>query len=287
MAIMTSTIGLNEHACNTLTAEMIYTAEHVQPSIHLITRMKFAKGERVKQIPKVGQATISALTEGEDLVDSQALGLTYVEAIASEVGAKFIFTDVLAHNLDTDCMRICGRMLGDGMGRKREVDIVALYAGCTTTVGGAGKFLSSANIMGVISKARASKLRNPLAMVIHPNTYGYVINSALAFGATNYTGISAGSAPILKDWGGLTIDGVPMYHSGDISIISGDDAWGCIFNKGAFAIVEAWSPRVEQERDASLRATELVITSDYVVLEIDSAKSLGMLYDAQEVSHSA
>ena len=66
MATQTSTLGLNEYAQNTLTAEMIFSAEHAQPSIHLITRMKFAKGERVKNIPKVGQATVSALTEGSD-----------------------------------------------------------------------------------------------------------------------------------------------------------------------------------------------------------------------------
>jgi hypothetical protein len=45
--------------------------------------------------------------------------------------------------------------------------------------------------------------------------------------------------------------------------------------------------RTERERDASLRGTEVVITADYGVFELDNDRGAGLLYDITAPSTSA
>ena len=45
--------------------------------------------------------------------------------------------------------------------------------------------------------------------------------------------------------------------------------------------------RTENQRDASLRATEIVMTADYGVFELDDTRGAGLTYDISALSHVA
>ena len=53
------------------------------------------------------------------------------------------------------------------------------------------------------------------------------------------------------------------------------------------AVLNSVETRTERQRDASMRATEVVITSDYGVFELDDSKGAAMTYTASAVSTSA
>ena len=46
------------------------------------------------------------------------------------------------------------------------------------------------------------------------------------------------------------------------------------------AVLNSVETRQERQRDASLRATEVVMTSDYGVFELDDSKGAGFILDA-------
>ena len=46
------------------------------------------------------------------------------------------------------------------------------------------------------------------------------------------------------------------------------------------AVLNFVETRQERQRDASLRATEVVMTSDYGVFELDDTKGAGLIFDA-------
>jgi len=52
-------------------------------------------------------------------------------------------------------------------------------------------------------------------------------------------------------------------------------------------LVPSQAPNIERERDASLRATEIVIVSDYGVFELDDAYGFPMQYELGNPSTSA
>ena len=51
-------------------------------------------------------------------------------------------------------------------------------------------------------------------------------------------------------------------------------------DRSALGVVKSVDTRTERQRDASLRATEVVITADYGVFELDDSKGVALTLDA-------
>ena len=68
-------------------------------------------------------------------------------------GAKIIITDKLSRQSAENVFSIIGRQLGDGMARKKDEDVVALYSGFGTDIGAAGRSMSLANVSAAVAVA--------------------------------------------------------------------------------------------------------------------------------------
>jgi len=281
MAIQTATTGNLEKASNVLIGEARFTAEYNSPCINLVERHQLGKGENTYRFIKFGQAEMSAVADGEDIIESQEFGMTYVDCEPTIVGAKFIISDKAMRELKPAMMAVAGRMLGDGMGRKRDEDIIALFVSLDNAFGATTKYLGIQNAQACVSNCRDLKIPNPIYVVAHPNALGYLAQSAMAIGATYYAGLlDETTRKILNNfWRGVVINNVPFFDDGNIPNISGyNEAYGAIFSKYAMGVVESLSPRTETDRDASASLTELVITSDYIAVEIDGGYGASLRY---------
>ncbi len=288
MPIQTASIGDLEKGSNVLISEARFTAEYNSPCINLVERHQLGKGENTYRFLKFGQAEMNSLTDGQDMTDSQSFNMTYIDASPTEVGAKFIITDKLARELKPESFRVAGRMLGDGMGRKRDRDIIALFSSLDTAFGADNKYLGNANASACVSNVRGLKFPNPVYVVHHPNAIGYLSRAASTIGAT-WAGLPESfTAPILKNFWKITLDGVMFFEDGNIDKITAyDSGYGAIFSKSAMGVVESLAPTTEKERDASLRAWEMVIVSDYIAVEIDGGYGASMQYEIGSFTTSA
>ena len=277
----TSTTGNLENAQKIIIAASRYTEEHNAPAMALIESFNLGKGEKQVTVPKVGQMSMSNLQDGVDIVDEEDIGMTTVDLTASEVGAKVILTDKLVKQSSDNVFSIVGRQLGDGMARKKDEDVVALYSGFGTDLGSAGRTMSLANVSAAVAYAKGNKFGSQVYINHHPFAVWDVANTAVT-ASTTY--------PVPKGWtedllgnffsGLRPLNGVPIFEDGNISIDSSDDAIGVIADKSALAVLKSVDTRTERERDASLRATELVITADYGVFELDDSKGAALTLDA-------
>ena len=91
----TSATGNLENASREMISTARYTEEHSAPILNLVEKFTLQKGSDTLIVPKVGQMTVGALTEGQDLIDEEEIGMSTVSVQASEVGAKIIITDKL------------------------------------------------------------------------------------------------------------------------------------------------------------------------------------------------
>ena len=62
---------------------------------------------------------------------------------------------------------------------------------------------------------------------------------------------------------------MPVYQDGNIDADASGDGIGAVFSREALVYLESVGFNTEQQRDASLRGTEIVVTSDYGVFELD------------------
>ena len=277
----TATTGSLENAQNIIIAAARYTEEHNAPAMNLIEQFTLPKGSKQVTVPKVGQMSMQALTDGVDIVDEEDIGMTTVDLTASEVGAKIILTDKLVRQSAENVFSMIGRQLGDGMARKKDVDVLALYSGFSTDIGAAGRSMSLANVSAAVAYAKGKKFGSNVYIVQHPFAVWDIANTAVTASST-YPVPAGWSADLLGNFfsGLRPINGVPIFEDGNISIDSSDDAVGVIADRSALGVLKSVDMNKEQDRDISLRATEVVITADYGVFELDDSKGVALTLDA-------
>ena len=287
----TATTGNLEKAQRIILSAARYTEEHNAPALALIEQFTLPKGAKQVTVPKVGQMSMSDLVDGQDIVDEEEIGMPTVDLTASEVGAKVILTDKLVRQAADNVFSMIGRQLGDGMARKKDTDVIALYSALNggTDLSADGREMTAANVHAIISNAKANKFGNQVYIVHHPNAVAKLSSQAATTAGNNAEITSGWSADLLANfYSGLRpINGVSIFEDGNIEKVSGvDSGVGVIADKSAMAALTSVDTKTERQRDASLRATEVVMTADYGVFELDDSRGAPVTFEIGDIATS-
>ena len=292
MPIQKATTAELDSAQRVVVAKCRYTAEHTAPMTGLVEHFRLGKGEKSITVPKAAQMSALHLTDGVDIGSDEDIGMTVTDLTTAEVGLKVILTDKLVRQLNEDAFGIVGRQAGDAMGRIKDTDLLALFSALNggTDLGAAGRDLELGNLWALVGQAKSKKYLPPYVLVHHPLATMHIGMSAAGY-AGGSPGGAAGSAfpadfsqDTLKDFFEYRVGQCSVFEDGNITVDASDDAIGAIFSKGAMCFVESVGYNVERERDASLRATELVTTADYGVFEIDDSQGAPVTMNASEAT---
>ena len=283
----TATTGNLENAQRIILASARYTEEHNAPALALIESFTLPKGAKQVTVPKVAQMSMSDLVDGQDIIDEEEIGMTTVDLTAAEVGAKVILTDKLVRQAADNVMTMVGRQLGDGMARKKDNDVTALYSGFSTDVGASGRDMDIANVAAAVAIAKGSNYGSQLYINHHPFAVFDLAKEAAGTAAT-YPMTPGWSQDLLGNfWSGIRpIFGVPIFEDGNITRTTVAATVGFIGDKSALAVLKSVDTRTERQRDASLRATELVMTADYGVFELDDSRGASVRFEIGDLSTS-
>lgn len=230
--------------------------------------------------------TAAGLIDGVDMTDTQDIGMTTVDLTTAEVGLKVILTDKLVRQENEDMFRVVGRQMGDAMARKKDTDVIGLFAGFTGfTAGTAGAQLTLQNLSGTIDIAKRNKFPNPVYFVHHPSALFRVsLNSAIIPSLTQGLLPQELDADLLRDFYKFVVQQVTVFEDGNITIDSSDDGVGALFSKNSAAFVDSVGYEGRQQRDESLRATEQIVLADYGVFELDDSYGVAATFDCSAPS---
>lgn len=285
----TATTGNLASAQRITIAAVRYTEEHNTPAMQLIEHMTLENGAKQVTVPKVGQMTMVDLVDGQDIVDEEEIGMTTVDLTSAEVGGKIVVTDKLVRQSQPSVFGMIGRQMGDGMARKEDTDVIAIWSGLNggVTYGGASALLHAANFSGAIATAKGKSLNpfNPTYAVHHPQAVYDYVKSTTAIGSNNVWPEDMNRDRLAKFWSQRTFNGVSLFEDGNI--VSGVSSVGVLAEKGAMVVLRSLMTKTERQRDASLRGTEIVMSSDYGVFELDDTKGAGLTYLSTAPSTSA
>lgn len=235
---------------------------------------------------KVGiyPAVSSGWTTGENSDISTATTITATEKTfdADEVAIMATLTDTARDSADDDVAASIGRVLGESLARKVDTDIAALFSGFSGNVGLTTQAeLTADTIFQAVAQLRTSSVMGPYVAVFHPNQT-YNLKKQLT---------NAGAAAMshnLSDLGNRVLDagfigrlaGVDIYES---AVVTGDSTGnfvGAVMHSDALAFALKKDITIETQRDASLRATEIVASMTYAVGELQDAHGIAVYSDA-------
>ncbi len=254
-----------------------FTAEEESLMMGLVTMYNIGdEAGKTIQVPKYPAVTAADLTEGTDM-SSSTVSTSSVTITVGEVGAQVVLTDVAAMGAGNPAEEL-GTVLGNSIATKIDKDLIALFDGFSTALGGAGTEITVADIFKAAATLRNNKAQGDIFAVVHP-FQAYQLKANLTNTFANPNGGDAQNTAMVNSYVG-TIAGVDIYESSNITVDGSDDAKGAVFSREALAIAMKRDFQIETQRDASLRAFELNATAIYGVGELDDTYGVEMLFDS-------
>ncbi len=262
-------------------ANALFTEEHKRPTTNLVSPFSLGQGEKSLVVPSVAQMSAAKLTDGVDMTESENIGLSTNTVSPVEAGLKVILSDKLVRQLNESVFAIVGTQVGEAMATIKETDTIALFPSLNggTDLGADNKLLTLDNLSACISVARANKYGENLVIIHHPNA---IFAVAKDFFASSPQRLDAPSFVdgVVKDFFNFMINRVPIFETGHIPKVgSTDSGRGVIMDRAALGFLTSVGMTSAMERDESLRATELVIVSDYIAFELEDARGAPMRYE--------
>ena len=261
-----------------IVAEAMFTASEQSIMKGLVRNYTIAGGGKSVEVPIYPTVSASAVSEAADLANT-AINPTSVTITASEVGIMTTLTDLARNSASRNVAQDIGRVFGEAIARKIDLDLTALFDGFSVSVGGSGAALSADTVAQAHANLRNSSVpMNDLALVIHP-----MVAHDLKRGMTNtYAGLDTDiSNEALRSGFIGTLFGVPVFETANMANTgTAGDYKGAMFHRDALGLAMMQDLKIEIQRDASLRADEIVATAVYGVGELQDSYGIEIVADS-------
>ena len=261
-----------------IVAEAQFVASEKSIMRNLVKNYAITGGGKAVEVPVYAQVSAAAVSEASDLSNT-AINPTSVTITASEVGVMTTLTDLARNSAPRNVAADIGKLFGEALARKQDADLTGLFDSLTTEVGDGTAAISPAAIFNAMSTLRANSLPiNECAVVLHPK-----IAFDLKSGLTNtFAGLDTeNSNEALRSGFVGKLAGMNIFETSNMSNTgNAGDYKGAAIHKDALAIAMMQDVKIETQRDASLRADEIVATSVYGVGEIHDSYGVELHFDS-------
>ena len=261
-----------------IVAEAQFVASEKSIMRNLVKNYAISGGGKAVEVPVYAQVSAAAVSEATDLSNT-AIDPTSVTITASEVGVMTTLTDLARNSAPRNVAADIGKLFGEALARKQDADLTGLFNGFNSALGDGTTAISPAVIFNALSTLRANALpANECAVVVHPKI-AYDLKSGLT---NTFAGLDTETSNEALRAGFVgTLAGMRIFETSNMANTgTAGDYKGGAFHKDALAIAMMQDVKIETQRDASLRADEIVATSVYGVGEIHDSYGVELHHDS-------
>ena len=266
-----------------IVAEALFVASERSVMRPLVKNYAISGGGKAVEVPIYATVSAAAVSEASDLSNT-AINPSSVTITASENGIMTTLTDLGRNASPRNVAADIGRLFGEAIAKKIDVDLTALFDGFSTEVNDGTAVLSAANVFNAVAQLRKNSVPTAdISGVFHPlNAYD------LKSGLTNtFVGRDTElSNEALRNGFVGKVAGVNIFETSNMADSSGNnpgttgDYKGAVFHKDALGLAMMQDLKIETQRDASLRADEIVATSVYGVGELHDTYGVELNVDS-------
>ena len=262
-----------------IVAEAQFVATEQSIMRNLVRNYAITGGGKAVEVPIYSAVSAAAVSEATDLSNT-AIDPSSVTITASEVGIMTTLTDLARNAAPRNVAADIGRLFGEAVAKKQDQDLIALFDGFSTAVGDGTTAINAAAIFNALSTLRGNALNiNECAVVLHPKiAYDLKANLTNTFANANANDLA--NEALRSGFVG-SLAGMRIFETSNMSNTgTAGDYKGGAFHRDALALAEMQGLKVETQRDASLRADEIVATAVYGVGEIHDTYGVELHHDS-------
>ena len=255
-----------------IVAEAQFVASEKSIMRNLVKNYAITGGGKAVEVPVYAQVSASAVAEATDLSNT-AINPSSVTITASEVGVMTTLTDLARNSAPRNVAGDIGKLFGEAIAKKIDTDLTAKFDGFSQEIGDGTTALSPANIFNAVAILRKNAVPSTdMSAVVHPlNAYDLKAGLTNTFANSNANDLA--NEALRSGYVG-SLAGVKIFETSNMADTSGNntgttgDYKGAVFHRDALALAMMQDIKIETQRDASLRADEIVATSVYGTGEI-------------------
>lgn len=228
------------------------------------------------EFPKWPLLTASDLTEATDMSNT-SVNTASTLLTADEAGIMITVTDMLLNGAGLGGLEPFAAELGKALANKIDADLLASASSFTNSVGTSGVDMTEDDFLSAIYTLELGNGKGPFVAVLHP----YQVSNLRRAIAASTGAVWGGPSTPAADLGSLgTLYGVDIVQSTNCASVNVNaDRMGVMMplgNQSGLAYVLKTGAKTEFQRDASLRATEIVVTAVYGHGCVNAAASGGV-----------
>ena len=248
-----------------IVAEALFVASEQSIMRGLVRNYTISGGGKSVEVPIYATVSAGAVSEASDLSNT-AVNPTSVTITASEVGIMTTLTDLARNSASRNVAADIGRLFGESIATKIDTDLAALFTGFSTEKGpGAGAEITVQDLFECAAELKTNKAPGPYFGVFHPKQIFNVKKSLTNTFVGRDTELS--NEAMRTGFVG-NIAGIQIFETSNIAVDGSDDSIGGVFSQDALALAMMQDLKIETQRDASLRADEIVATAVFGVGEL-------------------
>ena len=238
-----------------------------------------ANAGKVLQIPLYPVSTIASdAGENSDLSNTE-ISTGVANITLTEAGIMTTLTDMARNHSVSNVVADLGKLFGEAIAKRHDRALTGLFSSFSSQIGAAGDELEVKDLFEAYATLKANAVPGPYMGVFNPKAI-YNIKKTLTNTFVNPNASAVVNQAMSEGFIGR-IAGIDLYESSNVVEDSATGVTNGIFSRDALGIAIAQNINIETQRDASLRAEEVVASSRYGVSVLHNSYGIKVLGDNQ------
>jgi N4-gp56 family major capsid protein len=267
-----------------IVAEAMFVANERSIMRGLVKNYTLAAGQgKTVTVPVYPKVDAAGVTEG-DIVSNSEVSTSGVTLTVATNAIRTMVSDLAVAGSASNVVADLGRLFGEGIARKIDKDLTALFASFSAGEGDYTTQITAASIFKSVAKLRGAGVDAAnIVCVIHPEI-AYDLKAALTTnGNTVFTAGAFGDAAnqaMINGYVGM-LAGVPVFETSNIDYVTNaGDYPGAVFHRDALGLAMIGDVQIETARRIDYLSTEIVASCHYGVGELQDGLGRYLKMDA-------
>ena len=238
-----------------------------------------ANAGKVLQVPIYGTQTIAADTaEATDLANTE-ISTSKADITLVEAGIMTTLTDMARNHSVSNVVADLGKLFGEAIAKRHDRALAGLFSSFSTSIGAAQDEIEVKDLFEAYATLKANAVPGPYFGVFNPKAI-YNVKKTLTNTFVNPNPANVVNQAMTEGFIGR-IAGIDIFESSNVVEESATNSVNAVFSRDALGVAVAQNINIETQRDASLRAEEIVASTRYGVSVLHNSYGVKLLGDNQ------
>ena len=238
-----------------------------------------ANAGKVLQVPIYGTQTIASdVGENSNLTNTE-VSTSKADITLTEAGIMTTLTDMARNHSVSNVVADLGKLFGEAIAKRHDRALTGLFSSFSSSIGAAQDEIEVKDLFEAYATLKANAVPGPYFGVFNPKAI-YNVKKTLTNTFVNPNPANVVNQAMTEGFIGR-IAGIDIFESSNVVEDSATSAVNAVFARDALGVAVAQNINIETQRDASLRAEEIVASTRYGVSVLHNSYGVKILGDNQ------